>query len=294
MNKIVYFATAVCVAFASQTAVADSAVKKVSGNYTYYGDANDSPAMAKRKALEGARLAAISSEFGTIISQDILQADRVDAKGESSKFFSLSATEVKGEWIADEGEPKYVVSLDSDDCLIVNCRISGTAKGIDNEATDFEALALRNGTTKGNASTDYKQGDYLYLSFTAPVDGYLQVYLMYENGDVLKMLPYSSDTKQEVAVKKDYDYVFFDSHRPNPTSGNVDEIAISVDNDLEFNKLYVIFSPKAFSAPVMHPANALMPLPYLTEEEFSSWLVKNRRNDPKMGVKQINLKLSSH
>lgn len=68
----------------------------MSGNYTYYGDINDSPAECKRKALEGARIDALSQEFGTIVSQDVLQADRIDSNGESNKFLSLSATEVKG------------------------------------------------------------------------------------------------------------------------------------------------------------------------------------------------------
>ena len=165
-------------------------VKKVSGNYTYYGDKNDSPAMSKRKALEGARLDAISKEFGTIVTQDVLQADRVGSDGETSKFFSLSATEVKGEWIADEGNPTFVVSLDGDDNLVVNCRVSGTAKAITNESVDFEALALRNGNTKGNASSEYKSGDDLMLSVTAPVDGEISVFLLDEAGDVTLMLPY--------------------------------------------------------------------------------------------------------
>ena len=67
--------------------MADAQVKKVKGEYTYYGDKNDSPAMSKRKALEGARLDALSKEFGTIVTQDVLQSDRVDANGEVNKFF---------------------------------------------------------------------------------------------------------------------------------------------------------------------------------------------------------------
>lgn len=282
-------AVTVCAIFFVQTAMAAPEVKKVSGSYTYYGDKNDSPAMAKSKALEGARLDAMSREFGTIVSQDVLQADRIDSKGENSKFFSLSSTEVKGEWIADDGEPAYVVSLGNDDCLIVNCRISGSAKSISNDAIDFEAMALRNGSTKGNATTEYHAGDDLYLYFTAPVDGYVQVYLMYENGDVLKLLPYINDPKQEVNVKKDYDYVFFDANRPS-AFGEVDPFGISTAGEIEFNKLYVIFSPSAFARPLMKN-DKYGAIPYLTEEDFTKWLVKNRRNDSKMGVKQINLKL---
>ncbi len=264
-------------------------VKKVSGQYTYYGDKNDSPAMSKRKALEGARLDAISKEFGTIVTQDIMQADRVGSDGETSKFFSLSATEVKGEWIADEGNPVYVVSLDSEDNLVVNCRISGTAKAITNESVDFEALALRNGNTKGNASSEYKSGDNLLLSVTAPVDGEISVFLLDEAGEVTLMLPYGQDINQETLIKKGYDYVFFDETKNEGSFGEVDSFILGADSQIEFNKLYVVFSPKKYSLPLARTVDDGRRV--LKEEEFTKWLVKNRRNDPKMAVKQINLKI---
>ena len=272
-------------------ASADAAaqVKKVNGIYTYYGDKNDSPAMSKRKALEGARLDAISKEFGTIVTQDILQADRVDANGETNKFFSLSATEVKGEWIADEGQPAYEVSLDKDDNLVVTCRVAGTAKGITNEAVDFEALVLRNGSTKGNASTEFHTDDNLYMYASAPLDGYIAAFLLQEDGRVIKMLPYRQDPGQEVKMKKNYDYIFFDPTKANGSFGEIDPYAMSAPDGVEFNKMYVIFSPKPFSLPMTKVGDDM--LTYTPEDEFSKWLVKTRRNDPKMGVKQINLKI---
>ena len=270
---------------------ANAQVKKVKGQYTYYGDQNDSPASAKKKALEGAILNALQSEFGTIVSQDVMQADRIGAHGEDSKFLSINATEVKGEWIANDGDPKYEVEYGNDDCIIVTCHISGTAKAISNESVDFETLALRNGNTRGNASTEYHQGDNLYLYLNSPVDGYVQVYLQLENGETLKLLPYQLDTAQEVKVKKNQEYVFFDSRSKNSYDVQPDEFEITTDGDVEFNKLFVIFSPKVFTTPTMRPARSAYELPYLTEEDFRKWLSRSRRNDPKMGVKQINLKL---
>ncbi len=282
---------AACCTLCAGAAYGASGVKKVSGVYTYYGDRNDSPAMSKRKALEGARLDAIAKEFGTIVSQDIVQAERMGSNGESTNFFALSSSEVKGEWIADSGDPVYEVSLDKDDNLVVRCTISGTARGLTNEAVDFEALALRNGSRREMASTEYHSGDDLFLWFSAPVDGYVGVYLMLENDEVWQMLPYPTDPGQEVKVKKDYEYVFFDRSKAEGTFGEIQEFEIATDGDVEFNKLYVIFSPNAFSRPVMHAAKSDQSLPYLSPEEFSRWLVKNRSNDSKMNVKQINLKL---
>lgn len=289
LNHILRTVAFVCAIIVAQTAAADSKVKKVSGEYTYYADKTDSPASSKRKALEGARLNAISKEFGTIVSQDILQADRLGSDGESTKFFSLSASEVKGEWIADDGEPTYDVNLDKDDNLVVTCRVNGTAKAITNEAVDFEALALRNGTTKGNASTDYQDGDNLYLYVSTPCDGYLGVYLLDETENVITMFPYSQDPKQEGKLKKDFDYVFFDPTKANGSFGEIDAFGIAAPEEIEFNKLYVIFSPTSFSGPMTRMSED--GLRRTKEEDFTKWLVKSRRNDPKMGVKQINLKL---
>lgn len=266
-------------------------IKTVSGEYTFYGDKSTSPAECKRRALEGARLNAMSKEFGTIITQDILQSDRVGAKGELSKFLALSSTEVKGEWIADEGEPKFEISLDSDDNYIVTCKVKGKAREISNEAADFKALVLRNGNKEGNASTEFYDGDDLYLYFTAPSDGYVSVFLSLEDGNVYQMLPYLLDSKGEAKVKKGYDYVFFDATKAEGTFGTPDQFRIACDGEVEFNKMYVVFSPSYFAKPVMRPRQSVEELPSMSEEDFSKWLVKSRRNDAKMGVKQMNIKI---
>ncbi len=274
---------------AAQPIAADSKVKKVSGQYTYYADKSDSPASGKRKALEGARLDAIAKEFGTIVSQDVLQADRIGSDGESTKFFSLSASEVKGEWIADDGEPTYEVGLDKDDNLVVTCYVKGTAKEITNEAVDFEALALRNSPDKRNAATDYQDGDDLFLYVTAPCDGYLGVYLLDETENVITMFPYSQDPKQEGKLKKNFDYVLFDPNKAEGSFGEIDAFGIAAPDEIEFNKLYVVFSPDPFTGPMTRTGDD--GLRRISEDDFSKWLVKSRRNDAKMGVKQINLKI---
>ena len=283
--------TAVVAIFMATTSVAASPVKTVKGEYTYYGDKATSPAECKRLALEGARLDALAKEYGTIVTQDVLQADRIDSKGEANKFLSLSSTEVKGEWIADDGEPEFEITLDKDDNLVVRCKVKGKAREISNESTEFDARVLRNGTKPGNASTDFYDGDDLYLYFTAPVDGYVSVFLSLEDGNVYQMLPYLSDTKGEAKVKRNYDYVFFDPTKAEGTFGTPDQFRIATAGVIEFNKIYVVFSPSYFAKPVMRARNSMEELPSMSEDDFSKWLVKSRRNDSKMGVRQMNLKI---
>ena len=291
MKGLKIIVTAVVAIFMATTSVAASPVKTVKGEYTYYGDKATSPAECKRLALEGARLDALAKEYGTIVTQDVLQADRIDSKGEANKFLSLSSTEVKGEWIADDGEPEFEITLDKDDNLVVRCKVKGKAREISNESTEFDARVLRNGTKPGNASTDFYDGDDLYLYFTAPVDGYVSVFLSLEDGNVYQMLPYLSDTKGEAKVKRNYDYVFFDPTKAEGTFGTPDQFRIATAGVIEFNKIYVVFSPSYFAKPVMRARNSMEELPSMSEDDFSKWLVKSRRNDSKMGVRQMNLKI---
>ena len=291
MKRILILVISMGMALLSMTAVAVPSIKTVKGEYTYYGGKSTSPAEARQRALEGARLDALSKEFGTIVTQDVMQADRIGSGGEVNKFLSLSATEVKGEWIADDGEPEYDVQLDKEGNIVVYCKVKGKAKEISNESTDFNALVLRNGNKPGNASTEFYNGDDLFLYFTSPVDGFVAVFLSLEDGNVYQMLPYLMDEKGEAKVKKGYDYVFFDASKAEGSFGTPDQFRIACDEEIEFNKLYVIFSPSYFSRPVTRPRASLEELPSISEDDFNKWLVKTRRNDPRLGVKQMNLKI---
>lgn len=288
LKKIITLIAASIVAVAAYAA---PPIKTVTGEYTFYGEKSDSPAECKRQALEGARLKALAKEFGTIVTQDVLQADRVDSKGESNTFLSLSSTEVKGEWIADDGDPVFEISFDNNDNIIVHCKVKGKAREISNESTEFDAKVLRNGTNPGNASSEFYEGDDLYLYFTAPVDGFVSVFLSLEDGNVYQMLPYLSDTKGDAKIKKGRGYVFFDPSKADPSFGTPDQFSIATDGDIEFNKIYVIFSPSYFAKPITRPRNSIEELPSMSESDFSKWLVKTRRNDPKLGLKQMNLKI---
>lgn len=267
-------------------------VKTVKGEFTYYGDKTESREDCRRHALEGARISALAKEFGTVVSQDTYQSDLLDARGESTYFSSLSSTAVKGEWIADEGEPEFDYSLDNDGCYIVRCRVVGKAREISNESTDFNASVLRNGTDLKNADTRFRSGDDMYLYLRVPVDGYVAAFLVDEKNSVFSLLPYQNHNGSDVKVRRNRDYVFFDSARADASHGTVDELQLTTDAPAERNRLYVVFSPNPFSRAVDNFVGDNIPrmLPY---DDFASWLSRCRSNDPKMGVKIMNIDISS-
>lgn len=264
--------------------------KTVQGEFTYFGDKNDSREQCRVHALEGARLQALAKEFGTIISQDTYQLDRMTDREESTYFSQMNSTAVKGEWLADEGEPKFEYSLDSDGCYVVKCTVRGRAREISNESTEFLASVLRNGTEQKHASTDFRNGDDLYLYLRTPVDGYIAVFLADESGSVYSLLPYQGYSGTELKLRRNTDYVFFDAAHADSRFGPVDELQLATDQTVERNRVYVVFSPNAFSRVVDRYAGDNLPR-MLSADEFAGWLSRVRRNDPKMGVKIMNISI---
>jgi hypothetical protein len=260
----------------------------VSGSYTYYAESSQTPKEAKQRALEGARLQAIAQEFGTVITQSTHQAEYAVGGDEHSYFSQLSDTEVKGEWIEDVGEPKYEISF-VQDMLVVRCEIVGKARPLSNEATDFEARLLRNGTEPKFADVHFRHGDDMFLQFCAPVDGYVAVYLIDEVPNAYCLLPYRNNEMGQQAVKRNTHYLFFS--QANASRGEVvDEYTLTCQQEEEHNTLYVIFSPKPFVKAIDTQVDEGMPRE-LSYEAFNRWLTTCRKRDPKMGVQVMHLEI---
>lgn len=272
-------------AFALSSFAAD--VKTVTGESTFYDDGTHSRIECQRLAAEQARIDALAREFGTIVSQDILQSDRISGNREQNDFLALSSTQVKGEWLADIGEPEYTYSRDKDENLIVTCRVKGKAKAITNEAPEFTALVLRNSPMKQAAATEFRNGDYMYLYFNGASDGYLCCFLQDESGSVYMLLPSRSDVKTSVPVKKNQEYIFFSPQHSSLPASQVDELILTAPDHQEYNRMYTVYSSEPFSRPVMSTSS--VGLPAMSGDEFTKWLVKAQRNDTRMGVKAMNI-----
>lgn len=261
----------------------------VTGEATYYDNGHHSKVECMRLAAEQARVDALAREFGTIVTQDIVQTDRIRTGRETNDLLAVSMTEVKGEWLGDTREPEYEFSYDKDQNMVVKCTVRGTARAITNEAIAFETSALRNGIHASNADTRFRDGDDMYLYFLGSADGYLTVWLEDESRTVYNLLPYPRDPKSEVKVKRYQEYTFFNAALGKGMFGPEEELVLTAPDETEYNRLYVVFSPNPYSRPPMSADGAL---PSLPSDDFSKWLMRMRRNDPKMGVKSINIEIS--
>lgn len=257
--------------FAQQT-------KKVVGEYTYHAPENVSLEKAKRTALERAQLEAIADAFGTDIFQH--NSTRVSNKNGHSDvdFLSMSSSDVKGEWIETIGEPEYTINYEQG-MLVVKCTVKGTIREIVSAAIDIKAKVLRNGTEDRFESSEFRSGDDMYLFFQSPIDGYLAVYLIDDNGDAFCLLPYRNQSDGIQRISANTPYVFFsEKHVPLSERALVDEYTLTCEHSSETNQIYVIFSPNPFVKANDNDNGELLPRE-IDGHSFQTWLAKVRRKD---------------
>jgi len=268
-------------------------VEKVTATYTYHAPENVTLEQAKRIALDRAKITAIADAFGTIVTQSNTNVMSTENGKTDSRFFSLGGSEVKGEWIETTKEPTYKISYEGD-MLVVAVEVSGRIREIVSAGIDFTAKILRNGTEEKFESSDFRSGDDLFLYFKSPVDGYLTVYLLDETSqDVFCLLPYKASGEGAYRIEHDKPYVLFSPKNEANNPAIVDEYTMTCSRDKEFNDIYVIFSPNAFTkANANETMNDVLPR-QLSFEDFQKWLVKLRKRDKdsclqKMGIQIHN------
>ena len=245
-------------------------VQKVTATYTYYAPENVTLEEAKHTALDRAKISAIADAFGTLVTQNNSTVI-TNQNGESdNRFFSLGGSEVKGEWVETIKEPVYDVRYDGG-LLIVSVEVVGRIRELVDAGLDLTVKILRNGVEPKYESTDFRNGDDLYLMFKSPIDGYLLAYMYDETSNqVVRILPYIQSTQGNVSVRADKEYVFFKKHRND--RHKVDEYTMTASKPVEFNTLYVIFSTKEITKTVDKSDEDKDGIRVLGFADFNKWL----------------------
>jgi hypothetical protein len=233
---------------------------------------------AKRTALERAKIQAIADEFGTLVSQST-STIITNNNGESdTQFFSLGGSDVKGEWIETIGEPSFDITFEKH-FLVVKCHVRGEAKEIVSSKVEFIAKTLRNGTSLKFESTEFKDGDDMYLYFKSPESGYLSVFLMDDtNKLVYSILPYKRSDGAPYAIAPNQEYIFFSVPMAKPNERSItDEYCMNCSDQVELNTLYVLFSKCQYSKLSMRSDINGLPA-YTANKDFLSWLTSFRKS----------------
>ena len=267
---------------------------RICGEYTYYAPENVTLEQARRIALEQAKLEALARQFGTAIHSTTVLTKREDGKNADERFFQLSASDVKGEWLETQGEPAYDKVRYENNLQVVKASVCGKAREVVGAGVDFSAKVLRGGTEARFESGEFKHNDDIFLLFRSPTDGYLAVYLIDAEQTAFCLLPYMGDPTGRVRVKSGRDYIFFsEKHAAPAEKAMVTEYVLTCKSAEEQNSLYVIFSPNEFTKANDSRASSELTLPReLPFDEFQKWLLKNRQRDKdiKVEVKTLTIK----
>lgn len=245
-------------------------VQKVTAMYTYYAPENVTLEEAKHTALDRAKISAIADAFGTLVTQNNSTVI-TNQNGESdNRFFSLGGSEVKGEWIETTKEPVYSIRYEGG-MFVVSVEVTGRIRELLDVGLDLTVKILRNGVESKYESTDFRNGDDLYLMFKSPIDGYLLAYMYDETSNqVVRILPYIQSTQGNVSVRADKEYVFFKKHKND--RHKVDEYTMTASEPVEFNTLYVIFSSKEITKTIDKSDEDKDGIRVLDFADFNKWL----------------------
>ncbi len=276
-------------------AAQNARVKRVQTEYQFIAGHDMNIQQAKQVALQRAQLQAIADEFGTIISNatatQVANTQSGDNAGSSVKVVSLGMSDVRGEWIETIGEPDYNVTIDNDLGVIVRVKVEGKIRERVAAEIDLKAITLRNGTTIKSRDESFYAGDYLYLLFQAPSNGYLAIYLT-DSENAYCLLPYQSQYESAMKIERNKEYVLFSKEQaPQTMKEIVDEYYMTCGKTMEMNRLYIIFSPNEFSKALDEAGDGILPR-HLTMHDFQKWLGKVRAHDVKLTCKAIDIDIN--
>ena len=254
---------------------------------------------ATNLAIEKAKINAIESVFGTYVEQ---QTDMTIEDGITS-YNIIGTTRVKGEWIETINDPQIKTinrkedsKFGKQDVIYVKCNIKGKVRKVRPRAMlKYEIL---NSPNVQSRSSDFIEGEQLYLYFKSPVDGFLSIFLE-DDEAVYRLLPYAnmrSDNKNGVHIQSDIGYLFFSPDHNSFTKSLADEMIMTLTKDrVEYNYVYIVFSHEKYIKPSLqksHQTHDKIIPASLSHHEFESWISNNKISSESFQVikKKIGIK----
>lgn len=260
--------------------------KNVEGYYEYAQGDNETPAHARMTAIQKAKIQALENEFGTLIEQTNI----TNVKSGNTEFHSLGFSDVRGEWLGDLKEAEVKRVMGDDGIIYYKVKVWGKAREIVTAPIDLDVKLLRVSNGIPMETYEYDNLEQYFVSFRSPVDGYLALYMMDDDGTSYRLLPYQNSTKMSYKIKANKDYTFFSKRKYNEGDDRniINEYLMSVDNrDVEYCRLYVIFSPNEF----VHPQDksggkkdTYEKPREVDNKHMQEWLTKSRSHDKHMQV----------
>lgn len=304
MKRIVLLLSSILMTVAVLANPKKPEVKTVTAECDYIMNPRETLEEARINAIEQAKVQAIANEFGLTMNLTNFTTLSADKNYDSERFNSFAMSDVNGEWIQTISED--VTPIFDKNMTIFHVKIKGKVREIVSNPIELELKILANGTNpKMNLIRDDRLmvGDYLYVYFMSPIDGYLTMYLEDCQSDekIQALVPYRGMNEGSMKIEANKPYIFFSREDAEPAIANmVGRIKVNARNDIDYNRLYVLFSPNQFVKALDNDnaspeasfqdrnGNTIHRLPREIEvKAFQNWLSKTRLKDPDMQLKTV-------
>src|SRR5665647_3400481 len=217
-------------------------------------ESNMTKEQARDKAEDLAMINAVENAFGTYVEQD---AD-IKVDNGTVSYNIIGTTKVKGEWLRTrkkEFKEDIQEQLDNDQrkekIIWVRCNIEGEVRKIRSKA-NLEIISLRCPMPECETTTFFDKQSFL-LYFKSPVDGYLSVFMDENSETTRRLFPYlNQGNESAVKIEGDKPYwLFTNTNDLNRFASKADEIELYTYSTIEYNNVYVLFSPSTYYRPIL-------------------------------------------
>lgn len=270
-----------------------SDIRRVSGKASREVSEFLSLAEIKRMVLEEAKISALEKEYGTVMTQSTSSIIYNENDISNSNFSGFLGTLIRGEWLETIGEPVFKFT-EIEGCRYIECYVEGRAREKVARDLSFDIYPLRNAPDRKYHSTNFSNGDDLFLYIKSPVSGYLNVYLVCNDDDsVYCLLPYKGSDGTSFKVEADREYILFSKEKNADKLQNVDEYTLSASKKKEFNDIVVVFSTTRFYKAGMD-ARAEQEIPNVTSvKKFNKYLTKLSGSTDEVYIVPITLTITN-
>lgn len=284
--------------------------KVVSGTDNLPVDGEAPPAHAVLEEM--ARRRAIASQFGSTVAYGNFAKKSVGGTEKYNRFLEINSEFLDAVWKGDIEPPRFFKTVDTllteskkQKMTIImkqHCTVKGYAAPINTIAPAFEynitndrgqviasfSSLRKAGEEEEVSASGFRQGDLFRLRFRSSLAGHFILYM--DNGGIAqRLLPYSTDTGEDVRIEADHWYSFFTpSAVPPREAGSVDELELRTDQSIDVFRLYFIFSTEPFTRdffflPPDHTLEGRVEIPKgykrpasVESQHFAAWLQQNR------------------
>lgn len=278
------------------------------GEYLMRIESSMSENDAIEQAIKMAQINAIENAFGKVVVQgnsSFIQNSTGKITETNSVFSFMADSYVNGEWIETLDQESEIIN-EKDGSRWVKVIVKGKIRELKNVNYNCEVYTLTCPRLSCK-TTDFNEGQGLYLYFRSPQNGYLSVYLddPYEKV-TSRLLPYSRNlTGKTVNFHVNADSVYYLFSREFDylnDKANIDELELSANNMADQYKIYVLFSTEDFDKPLLDDqtqrllsnnkveSGYSMP-PSLPSEKFQNWQIILRGKNPDIEMQTIMIQV---